>query len=826
MAPEPEQPETIQESKQGSSASEIADLSEGGSIADDDSFQYDGDGDGDGENGQEQEVAGDAPQETDDYAMTFDSPAEKEQMDGEEEDQQQRQEVVSNAPESKNIIEPPVQPDAVPTQTTQPAPADPPAPSLAEQPPQPVQASTAQDVAVSQPSENGSGAAPAQEDVPNAASAISTVQLEVATSEGASDVQPKPEDVEMTTESAPDATPLDIQKLVDEITAKSEATEPDNKPAVAVQPSPSSTDVDMSSLPPKPALTHEQSKQTYTPTTYHHASLPSAPSFPPGSASLPAQPLQSSQPPQPAYASNGAGTPGIPQQPPYNAAPAAFASYPSAYPPANAPQQAPGFSSNGIQQTYDEFLADERKAMAEAKWERFPEGSRIFIGNLSQERVSKRDVFELFHQHGRLAQISLKSAYGFVQYYTTAEAQSAMNGLQGAEVKGRKINLEISRTQKSKKDREHSPERRNRNDRSARNGDRYDGGRRRDDFRGGRSPSPRRDDHRGRQDPYSRDRGHHDSFSRKRSRSPDSYRRQDTYRQRSPSPYGRGRQESASDQLDIPRRYGNDVPDVQILMMQDVHKDFVDWVQRAFYEQGLRPNAMFLNPRFPREAVIQRQVLEGVHGVVELDMRAQHTAKISLQVFDRSAGSNVRFDQYQELDPPVAAQLVLRTKGSVAQPPAYPPQPSYPPQPYGAPAPYGGYPQPPVQQPPAATPDLTSLVGQLSQMPNVDNNTLQTILASLQQQQPTPTQPPPVNYAAYQGQPQGAPPPQVDYNALINNISAASVKGGQPPMGAGVPGYPQPGYPQGNRGPPQPVAGSTDPARDVENIMATLARYR
>lgn len=53
--------------------------------------------------------------------------------------------------------------------------------------------------------------------------------------------------------------------------------------------------------------------------------------------------------------------------------------------------------------------------------------------------MSKKDVFELFHVHGRLAQISLKSAYGFVQYHTTAEAQSAMNGLQGAEVKGRKI---------------------------------------------------------------------------------------------------------------------------------------------------------------------------------------------------------------------------------------------------------------------------------------------------------------------------------------------------------------------------------------------------
>lgn len=386
MAPEPEQPETVQEATQGSSASEIADLSESGSIADDDSFQYDGDGDGeDGQ--QEQEVAQDAPQETDDYAMTFDSPAEKEQLEEDEEDQQQQQqqqpqEVVSDAPESMNITEPPVQPDAVPTQTTQPAPVDPPAPSLAEQQdPQPEQATTAQDVAVSQPFENASGPAPAQEDVPDATSAVSsTVKPEEATSEEGTDVQPKPEDVEMTNGSVPDATPLDIQKLVDEITAKSEATEPNNKPAISVQPSPSSTDVDMSSLPPKPALTHEQSKQTYTPATYHHVSLPNAPSFPPGSASLPAQPLQSPQPPQPAFANNGTGTPGIPQQPHYNAAPAAFASYPNAYPPANPSQQAPGFNGNGLQQTYDEFLADERKAMAEAKWERFPEGSRIFIG--------------------------------------------------------------------------------------------------------------------------------------------------------------------------------------------------------------------------------------------------------------------------------------------------------------------------------------------------------------------------------------------------------------------------------------------------------------
>jgi nuclear polyadenylated RNA-binding protein 3 len=60
-------------------------------------------------------------------------------------------------------------------------------------------------------------------------------------------------------------------------------------------------------------------------------------------------------------------------------------------------------------------------------------------GNLSSDKVSKRDVFVVFYRYGRLAQISLKSAYGFVQYHTAEEARQALEGLQDHEIKGRKI---------------------------------------------------------------------------------------------------------------------------------------------------------------------------------------------------------------------------------------------------------------------------------------------------------------------------------------------------------------------------------------------------
>ncbi len=48
-------------------------------------------------------------------------------------------------------------------------------------------------------------------------------------------------------------------------------------------------------------------------------------------------------------------------------------------------------------------------------------------------------MFDVFHQFGRLAQISLKSAYGFVQYHTVAEGHAAMQNAQGIELGGRKI---------------------------------------------------------------------------------------------------------------------------------------------------------------------------------------------------------------------------------------------------------------------------------------------------------------------------------------------------------------------------------------------------
>ena len=117
-----------------------------------------------------------------------------------------------------------------------------------------------------------------------------------------------------------------------------------------------------------------------------------------------------------------------------------------------------------VQKKYDEFLHDERIYVTEGLWDRFPYGSRLFVGqyraseedlearyltllssagNLPTERVTKRDLFHIFHKYGKLAQISIKQAYGFIQFLDVSSCRQALAAEQGASVRGRKIRMFI-----------------------------------------------------------------------------------------------------------------------------------------------------------------------------------------------------------------------------------------------------------------------------------------------------------------------------------------------------------------------------------------------
>lgn len=293
------------------------------------------------------------------------------------------------------------------------------------------------------------------------------------------------------------------------------------------------------------------------------------------------------------------------------------------------------------------------------------------------------------------------------------------------------------------------------------------------------------------------------------------------------------------DRLEIPRRYGSQVPDVQILLVHDVGREFVEWVERAFTARGLKVDAMFMSPSLPRDAVVQRQVVEGVHGIVDLDMRAHTYGKIPLRVFNRSGGTSARFDDYQDLDPPIAAELIARAKSQSAPVQHHthaPPQqayggggfaPSYPPQPHAAPPPGPAYPPAGPAPPVSQQPEIERL---LSQFGNLDPATLQQLVATVQASS-GPGQAPP--YGGGPSHQQAGPP--LDVNAIL-----ASLTGGAHSAAPPVPSYappPQQGYPpagpsgsNGHYAPPHagaPMgAPPSDSASQVNTIMAQLAKFR
>ncbi|KAJ5792639.1 uncharacterized protein N7503_008617 [Penicillium pulvis] len=453
-----------------------------------------------------------------------------------------------------------------------------------------------------------------------------------------------------------------------------------------------------------------------------------------------------------------------------------------------------------VQKKYDEFLHDERVYVTEGLWDRFPMGSRLFVGNLPTERVTKRDMFHIFHKYGKLAQISIKQAYGFIQFLEAGSCHEALGVEQGALVRGRKIHLEISKPQRNSRPAPAEPSRappprRSRSPEFSRAGparanprassDRYDrpyepripfsdfrdepSNRRRDGYRPPRSPSPRprpRDGYRSRDRTPER----FDRRERRRSRSPRSRSPRSPYsrdrRYRSPSPRPRGSYEGEAD-LPVPRRAPRDVPEVQVLVLEEIDRNFVLHVENAFRNRGLRVDVLVLGPRIPLGAAVHRQYVEGVLAVVRLSRPNQFSRKIPLQIFDRSPGlNNVRFSDYPEVDPNIAAEVMFHQAQAMQR---GPPPGSFPPNPaFGIPP--VAIPAVPVPQPtlPALTnpPNIANLISSL------DGPSLQSLLSALQRPAP-PSQPVSATQSPFSSP---NPPPPADLATLLTNAAR------QPPI--------------------------------------------
>jgi len=77
---------------------------------------------------------------------------------------------------------------------------------------------------------------------------------------------------------------------------------------------------------------------------------------------------------------------------------------------------------------------------------------KIYVGNLSYE-VTEEDLKQSFEQFGQLESVAIitdkftgkSKGFGFVEMASKAEGQSAIDGLNGKELKGRTLNVNEAR---------------------------------------------------------------------------------------------------------------------------------------------------------------------------------------------------------------------------------------------------------------------------------------------------------------------------------------------------------------------------------------------
>ena len=76
-------------------------------------------------------------------------------------------------------------------------------------------------------------------------------------------------------------------------------------------------------------------------------------------------------------------------------------------------------------------------------------------------------------------------------------------------------------------------------------------------------------------------------------------------------------------------------------------RQYIRWVDNAMKSRGVRVDVLLMQPRWSDEAVVRRQVMEGVLGVVHLYRADRMRNKVPLKLFKRDPGGgmNGAFDR-------------------------------------------------------------------------------------------------------------------------------------------------------------------------------------
>ncbi|GES84701.1 RNA recognition motif containing protein [Rhizophagus clarus] len=365
------------------------------------------------------------------------------------------------------------------------------------------------------------------------------------------------------------------------------------------------------------------------------------------------------------------------------------------------------------------------RKISDAEFQALPSGSRLFLGNLSTHSTSRKELFDIFSPYGEILQISIKNSFGFVQYDNVESVKKAIEKENGRILHGLKLGLEISYS----KPWNHSPVQeeggfksgvihRHKKHWNQRGGHKNAWQSERDSSRGhhGQSfPNRRHNEYERRpNDPKFGRRTSYDSRSgydypdHKEFRSQEfredfkeehdyrpreergirrgSYReqhREERFKHRSkpykiPSrdfnnerrqsreyPYRSQSHDEPNEEFPLPRRQGNDVPECQIIVLEEVERNFLWQVEKAFREASSTVHILHLSRKLHPQSVIRQMVIEGVHAVVFIEKHLALNGRVNMQIFDQTRSrDNVKYDEYNNIKVEEAVGFLLRARVS------------------------------------------------------------------------------------------------------------------------------------------------------------------
>ncbi|KAK9704631.1 nuclear polyadenylated RNA-binding protein 3, partial [Basidiobolus ranarum] len=203
----------------------------------------------------------------------------------------------------------------------------------------------------------------------------------------------------------------------------------------------------------------------------------------------------------------------------------------------------------------------------------------------------------------------------------------------------------------------------------------------------------------------------------------------------------------------LPRRYGDQIPFCQIIVLDQIDRQFIWHVENSLRGSSISVDTLFISPKISLRSVIRQMILEGVHAVIFIEKQHQVMQKVSLQVFDQKSrvGDNVKFDAYDNVSVDEALAVMMRHKETLSgQAGPKNPQESQPASGHSTAESAGQYPpsqpQQPMQQLPSAQPTqpqnpIQNLAGNALLNPllgtggNIDFGAIASLLQTLQQQQ-------------------------------------------------------------------------------------------